>query len=900
MLSVYPSLKNVVITSFPTLNNSGDRIVLLDSLGRAIDSLEYKSAWGGSGGKSLERYDVFGASTDSLNWKTSLVEKGGTPGKVNSVSKKNFDAAVSEMSFSPVNPDFGQDVSIKAKAVNNGKNSIDIKLMLFEINFDSTRSKIEESQLIRITPGKEVEYKFGYKIISINSKHTFEVELNSPEDEDQSNNKITLAVLPGYMTNAVRINEIMFAPLNGEPEWIELFNSSDSEIDLTDWSITDVLPKPATTKLKRISIPPKTFIVISKDSSILNYHNNIPSGLLVNSFPPLNNDADGVVIKDPHDITIDSMSYDKSWGGNSGRSIERKTLTGSVNDKSNWASSRDVELSTPDRINSVTQKSYDLALTGLKMNPEKPSFDDDVKFTTVIKNVGLEPAQNFYISFFFLNGTDTALFYSVDKNGLNVSDSIEVDSGPGIKLTSAKTILCRINYSKDQDTSNNSIAKVFEAGYRAKDVLISEIMYSPLDGESEWIEIVNNSQNSVNLKGWTASDLVSPIRSAITNGEAVLLPGEFAVLTQDTSKFLFYPPKDFFQVKFGALGNTYDGFVIHDNRDVLIDSVEYKSNWGGRKGFSLERISIGGSSTDSTNWSTSLNPDGATPGDINSLSGIPSYQNNAMIINEIMYDPSPGNSEFLEFFNQGNDTIQIGGMILIMGISKRIELSSTLFVVPPKCFFIVAADSSIYDNYKWLKEEEFYVMINNSLSLSNDGTIILLKDMYGNKIDSLSYSPLWHNENLAVTKNRSLERLSPVLDSNDPGNWSSSVGSDYATPGKQNSVYVESLPGEAKVTINPNPFSPDNDGFEDFTAININLTKRLSQVRIRVFDSVGRLVRTIAQNMPSSSKSTIIFNGLDDNGRALRIGIYILLIEAVADDGSTETIKTPVVVARRL
>ena len=101
--------------------------------------------------------------------------------------------------------------------------------------------------------------------------------------------------------------------------------------------------------------------------------------------------------------------------------------------------------------------------------------------------------------------------------------------------------------------------------------------------------------------------------------------------------------------------------------------------------------------------------------------------------------------------------------------------------------------------------------------------------------------------------------------------------------------------------ISPNPFSPDNDGFEDFTIINFDLTKPLSQVWIKVFDSLGRLVRNIAENRLASSKNSVIFDGLDDNGRPLRIGIYILLIEAVAEgSGNVEVIKTPVVVARKL
>ena len=47
-----------------------------------------------------------------------------------------------------------------------------------------------------------------------------------------------------------------------------------------------------------------------------------------------------------------------------------------------------------------------------------------------------------------------------------------------------------------------------------------------------------------------------------------------------------------FYTNFGSLGNTSDGVVIYDFRNGIIDSLFYESNWGGKKGYSLERISI--------------------------------------------------------------------------------------------------------------------------------------------------------------------------------------------------------------------------------------------------------------------------------------------------------------------
>jgi flagellar hook assembly protein FlgD len=91
------------------------------------------------------------------------------------------------------------------------------------------------------------------------------------------------------------------------------------------------------------------------------------------------------------------------------------------------------------------------------------------------------------------------------------------------------------------------------------------------------------------------------------------------------------------------------------------------------------------------------------------------------------------------------------------------------------------------------------------------------------------------------------------------------------------------------------------DGYEDFAVISYNLTKPLSQIRIRIFDSQGRLVRKLADNIPSASNGTIIFDGFDDSGKPLKIGIYILLLEAINENSNVvETVKKAFVIARKL
>lgn len=903
IFSKYSLSKNIIITSFPTLSNTKDRVMILDSLDRTIDSLFYKNTWGGTNGKSLERLDANFASVDSSNWKSSLNQFGATPGFINSISKKKYDLAVTNLNFNPVQPIAGENVRISVDISNVGKNDAAFSLILNRINKDSSKTKVEESNSLALFKDSKMSYQFSFVINSINTKQTLEVVANFLADEDLSNNNFTSSVLPGYSKGIVLLNEIMYNPLNGEPEWIELFNNSSMEVDLEEWSITDVLttPQKQIIKAKETIFPPKSFLVIAKDSTIKNFHREINSKLIITSFANLNNDADGVVIKDSRGTTIDSIRYDYKMGGENGKSLERKLLSVDTNEKSNWGSSKDLELSTPGRINSITIKNYDLTITKILSLPLYPILNQDVSIGAKVLNNGIQNASNFKIKYFKKDNDRFIQFDESSVTNLLANDSLIVYSTNKIKIDDTKTILCKIIFTSDDDTLNNLFVGNIIPGAKQNSILITEVMYDPLTKEPEWIEFYNASNEVINLKDWAISDLL-PIstKGIITTKDSYLNPGSYAIATTDTNTYAFIPPKNFYQVKFGSLGNAEDGVIIYDFRNAVIDSFKYKSNWGGGKGISLERISFTKSTNDSTNWTNSISYVGASPGIANTTSSLKKYERGSLIINEIMYEPSTGNPEFVEFYNNSNDTIQVGGMDLRIGDKDKIKLSTSYFVIPSKQFFVLASDSSIYSTYPDLKNYS-YVKISKTLSLSNSRSKLFIKDLTGTTLDSLNYLPTWHNRNFIDTKNISLERINPILNSDDKTNWSSCVACEGATPGKANSIFTESLEPKSKVSINPNPFSPDGDGFEDFTIISFNLPYKISQVNIKVFDNQGRMVRTVLSNRPSSVNNSIIFDGLDDNGKALRMGIYILLIEVFAEgSNNVETIKTPIVIARKL
>ncbi|MBS4033164.1 MAG: lamin tail domain-containing protein [Ignavibacterium sp.] len=907
----YNITSGISYRNFPALNNTGDKVILLDSLNRTIDSLEFYSTWGGTGGKSLERIDAELSSIDSSNWKTSLSKYKATPGYINSVTQKDFNLFVTEIIFDPEFPLKGDDVQVKAFIKNAGRNSATFNIQLFEdINLDSIPDQqIRQLNQLNIQAGDSIEIDFTFTVPDLQIKKAFYVIALFGADQDTSNNYIYNTIEPGVPSQSIVINEIMFTPQGGEPEWVELFNRSDEIINLKDWVVSDVLTTPVSAKINvDLIIEPNSFVVLTKDSTIFNYHRFIPSQVYKLNLPVLNNDVDGVVIKDQRGLTIDSVLYNSQWGGTNGYSLERVSVDGLTNQSGNWASSIDIEQSTPGRINSITPKQFDLRVAGMRFEPRFPVAGDDVFIIADIKNSGSSSADNFTVEFYIdtdSNNVVDLLLNSANFTNLASEDSLSVTSSFPISNLQANTLAAvRVVFFPDEDTLNNYFERSVQPGEAERIIVVNEVMYNPDGGEPEWIEFVNISDMSINISNWSISDvLTTPTKNIITIEETLIEPGEYFIVSRDSSIFNYHPELDvkIFYTNFGTLGNTADGVVIYDYRDGIIDSLFYRSGWGGRRGYSLERISSAGETKDSINWSTSLGLNGSTPGKENSFAGVPAYQRNTLIINEIMFDPESGESEYVEFINLSNDSVNVGGWKIEDQNSNFYRLSDISYTIPAGSYFVLASDSGIFNRYTISTNSFISVVGASNLGLVNTGELILLKDVKSNVVDSVWYQSNWHNRNITNTKGKSLERINPTLNGNDPSNWSTTVDPFGGTPGKVNSIFAQNLNQEKNISVSPNPFSPDNDGFEDFTIINYNLTQPIAQVRIKIFDNKGRLLRTLLNNAPSGQSGSVIFDGLDDDGQVLRIGIYIIFLEAMNDNaGVVETMKTVVVVARKL
>jgi hypothetical protein len=193
---------------------------------------------------------------------------------------------------------------------------------------------------------------------------------------------LTLLMLrPVFVFPQIVINEIMYDPLRGEPEWVELYNPGNTGIDLCGWSISDLdTSRKVLLAAEEAIVPGRGWMVVSEDTLMTVYPGN-GNALINPGFPSLNNDGDAVVLFDPAGFVIDRVDYDNAWGGGDGFSLERIQPRLPSGDAANWSSSVSPQGGTPGRQNSVFASSVASEATlGVSPNPFSPDEDgmDDV------------------------------------------------------------------------------------------------------------------------------------------------------------------------------------------------------------------------------------------------------------------------------------------------------------------------------------------------------------------------------------------------------------------------------------------------------------------------------------------------------------------------------------------
>lgn len=301
-----------------------------------------------------------------------------------------------------------------------------------------------------------------------------------------------------------------------------------------------------------------------------------------------------------------------------------------------------------------------------------------------------------------------------------------------------------------------------------------------------------------------------------------------------------------------------------------------------------------------------------------------------LALNEIMYDPladdfddRPNQPEYFEIVNRADRAVSLRGLFWTdrpdeTGTADTTRVSEdVLRALPPEGFAVVYAEpeDAVDDPAREstlarafpevdLRAPEVVLLpiAATRLGLRNDGDLIRLHRVDGTRTAEVAYEPDWHAPSVVEPKGVALERISLTTSSGSATNWTSSVAPGGGTPGRPNAVRLGTeAPTDHTLTIHPSPFSPDGDGHDDVTRIRYRLDADVALVRARIYDALGRPVRTLEDARLVSRTGELLWDGRGDDGQRLRIGIYVVLFEALdAQGGAVITLKRPVVLARAL
>ena len=616
----------------PAFNNSGDKVIVRDHTGKTIDSLRYDDSWGGSDGRSLERRNPADSSNSKSNWGTSEAGQGATPGRKNSIMIQEQDAKLIRDSIRtlPENIYKGDSVHTTFIIQNAGLQAIS------DLGIEARYHQIPDSlnnQAPFISKDYEVELGSGATLkdtlkwqIPAGGTGYLELTLTAPTDRNKQNNKTIVQITAGYPAKSAVINEIMYNPVSGAPEWFEIRNVSQERINLTDWFFKDSQNNLNYITRNIAFLDSGDYVVVTEDMSFLNHYPGFMQKLiLAPTFPTLNNNSDSLVIIDAAGNYIDSLFYTSEWGLDKGRSLERQSPRKASGSIANWSLSKAELGATPGAMNSIAMQRYDLAVDSVWTKEGKILAEDTARVKVGLKNTGIEPISDYMI---LINMYETdSLSKHIYEN--EIHDTIKIESESSlISQFVIPVISGGVHYyevsvisNQDQSLGNNSFSGNLNVGYKQSAVVINEIMYDPASGEAEWLELFNTTDKAVNLQNWEFSDATSKWHP-VTDTALYLPSQKYVILASNNEFFQTYPDfqgKALVPVSFPSLNNTSEDLVIRDAVDHQIDYIIYRNEWGGDENLSLERKNPYLEALDKSNWGSSQDSIGATPGIDNSI-----------------------------------------------------------------------------------------------------------------------------------------------------------------------------------------------------------------------------------------------------------------------------------------
>ncbi|HVI48911.1 MAG TPA: hypothetical protein VM802_28850, partial [Chitinophaga sp.] len=275
-----------------------------------------------------------------------------------------------------------------------------------------------------------------------------------------------------------------------------------------------------------------------------------------------------------------------------------------------------------------------------------------------------------------------------------------------------------------------------------------------------------------------------------------------------------------------------------------------------------------------------------------------------VVFNEILPDPPTEIPEFIELYNRSSKAISLQELRVCARrqdgtLDTRRIISTDGRLLMPGHMVALTIDAELLCSYYNCRERENIQVTGRLPSMpGNAGRLVLLR--YDSVIiDELPYSAAMHHTLVSESKGVSLERLEVNRLADVPGNWTS-AGNGGATPGYRNSQQWPVAVNDQHIRLEPDIFSPDNDGIDDRAILALEMPGPGWVANVTVFDANGRPVRSLARNLLLGNKETLYWDGLGEKTLVLPPGIYIFFVEIYSTDGQVIRRKKTIAMARKL
>ncbi|MDF3078203.1 MAG: hypothetical protein K0S09_2092 [Sphingobacteriaceae bacterium] len=386
--------RTIGISTWPSLNNTGDNLTLKNEHGTIINQVNYTDNWykdaaKKGGGWTLELIDPAAVCSGIQNWIASKDAKGGTPGNQNSQFKSNTTAE----SLKLVSASLSDSVTL-VLTFNRAIDSLSASLAAkYSVNNGvgapaSTSPLSPDFNTVQLKFNSAIARGNTYRITVNNVTDCIGILINTPL------NFADFTFAKRIAKTDILINEVLFNPRPQGVDFVEIYNNSENILDLKELSIAtlakdkDSLVSVHPLTANQLLLNPKEYLVLTTDPDNIKkeYQTTNPNAFLkMPSMPGFNNDA-GVVVLLSGGSRIDQLNYNEKMHlplikDPDGVSLERSSFSKPTNEPGNFHSAAaDVGYATPGYKNSQlsdeSSTKEEVFLTSKTFSPDNDGFED--------------------------------------------------------------------------------------------------------------------------------------------------------------------------------------------------------------------------------------------------------------------------------------------------------------------------------------------------------------------------------------------------------------------------------------------------------------------------------------------------------------------------------------------